>query len=145
MEGGYKPIIVDNEEESKLLNTSLISSMKLSIIMAIVSANKQRNYSHSYPLITDAPTSDFDEVKMKFFLKEVSNTFKQAIIITKEMLTDDEKRINRYKPDAEKLADLKKDLDEINSKIKLYQIDLPDGVSHENKNQIQINVKPVRI
>ncbi len=145
LEGGYKPIIVDNGEESKLLNTSLISSMKLSIIMAIVSANKQRNYNHSYPLIADAPTSDFDDVKMKFFLKEVASTFRQSIIITKEMLIEDTGRINRYKPDVEKINDLKKDLDEINSKIKLYQIDFPDGVSLDNKNQIELNIKTLNI
>lgn len=68
-DGGYRPAILDNDgREVGNLNTSLVSSLKLSIIMAIVSANKTRNYASFYPLISDAPVSDFDVVKaMTFF------------------------------------------------------------------------------
>ncbi|WOK05072.1 hypothetical protein RT717_18480 [Imperialibacter roseus] len=145
LEGGYRPIIEDNGEESTLLNTSLISSMKLSIIMAIVSANKQRNYANSYPLIADAPTSDFDDVKMKYFLKEASHTFSQAIIITKEMLIDDQTRSKRYKPSMSRLKELKDDLRDIEKELTVYQIDLPDGVSSENKSQIEVEIKTVEV
>ncbi len=63
-DGGYRPVIVDTDgREVGNLNTSLVSSLKLSIIMAIVSANKTRNYASFYPLISDAPVSDFDAVK----------------------------------------------------------------------------------
>ena len=104
---GYRPIIVDdNGREVGNLNTSLVSSLKLSIIMAIVSANKIRNYTSFYPLITDAPISDFDTVKSMTFLREVANTFNQSIVIIKEVLVEDPIRKDRYKPDLLPIKEL---------------------------------------
>ena len=49
-DGGYRPVIIDTDgTEKNNLNTSLMSSLKLSIIMAIVSANKTRNYAAVLP------------------------------------------------------------------------------------------------
>jgi hypothetical protein len=44
--GGYRPVIIDsNEREVGNLNTSLVSSLKLSIILATVSTNKKRSFA----------------------------------------------------------------------------------------------------
>jgi DNA sulfur modification protein DndD len=146
-EGGYRPIIVDPAKEdldvTGSLNTSVISAMKLAIIMAIVSANTNRNYVNFYPLISDAPASDFDVVKTKTFLLETAQTFKQSIIIMKETLVEDDAREMRYKPDMEKIYEIKHALTDLNVPMKVYQIDMPDGVSNKHRNEISIDIKPI--
>lgn len=143
-DGGYRPVIVDTDgREVNNLNTSLVSSLKLSIIMAIVSANKTRNYAAFYPLISDAPVSDFDAVKTLTFFKETANTFNQSIVIVKELLVDDPDRPSRYKPDLTQLHELKDKLEAIGKPLTVYQLDMADGVSNAHRSEIEITIHKV--
>lgn len=143
-DGGYRPGIIDNDgREVGNLNTSLVSSLKLSIIMAIVSANKTRNHAQFYPLISDAPVSDFDVVKTMTFFKEAANTFRQSIVIVKELLVEDPTRIGRYKPDLARLRELQTDLMAAGKTLNIYQLDMPDGVSNAFRNEIEVTIQKV--
>lgn len=145
--GGYRPIIIDpaknDADITGSLNTSTVSAMKLSIILAIVSANVSRNFTQIYPLIADAPVSDFDPVKTKAFLLDSAETFAQSIIIMKENLVRDEHRQQRYKPEMDKLHELNDDLNLKGIPFKVYQIDLPDGISNKNRSEISVDIKKV--
>ncbi len=143
-DGGYRPVIIDNDgREVGNLNTSLVSSLKLSIIMAIVSANKTRNYASFYPLISDAPVSDFDVVKAMTFFKETANTFRQSIVIVKELLVADTDRVGRYKPDLTRLRELQTDLMAAGKTLNVYQLDMPDGVSNSFRSEIEVSIQKV--
>jgi DNA sulfur modification protein DndD len=143
-DGGYRPAILDNDRrEVGNLNTSLVSSLKLSIIMAIVSANKTRNYASFYPLISDAPVSDFDAVKAMTFFKETANTFRQSIVIVKELLVEDPDRTGRYKPDLSRLHELQTDLITKDKILNVYQLDMPDGVSNSFRNELEVTIHKV--
>lgn len=146
---GFQPFIVDgngNEEQIvSTANASLLSSMKLAIIMAVVSANKNRNYNSFYPLVADAPVSDFDPVKTQSFLKEVSATFNQSIIMFYEFLNEDSTRIKRFTPDENQLVELKLKLNEAGKEIKVYQLDLEEEISQESRNEVAITIKKVTI
>ena len=146
---GFQPFIVDgngNEEQIvSTANASLLSSMKLAIIMAVVSANKNRNYSSFYPLVADAPVSDFDPVKTQSFLNEVSSTFNQSIIMFYEFLNEDSSREKRFKPDINQLNALKGRLAETGKEINVYQLDLEENISQESRNEVAITIKKVTI
>lgn len=143
-DGGYRPAILDNDgREVGNLNTSLVSSLKLSIIMAIVSANKTRSYALFYPLISDAPVSDFDAVKALTFFGETANTFRQSIVIVKELLIEDPNRIGRYKPDYERLRELKATVQEAGKTLTAFQLDMPDGVSTTHRSELEVSIQKV--
>ncbi len=143
-DGGYYPVVVDADgREVGNLNTSLVSSLKLSIIMAIVSANKTRNYASFYPLISDAPVSDFDVVKAMTFFQETANTFRQSIVIVKELLVEDDARPGRYKPDYERLRELDAALKTTGKTLNLYQLDMPDGLSNTHRSELEITIQKV--
>ncbi len=142
-DGGYQPIIFDGDHEASNPNTSLVSSMKLSIIMAIVSANKTRNYASFYPLISDAPVSDFDAEKIPAFFKETANTFKQSIIIMKEWLIKDPQRVNRYKPDLDRLRELSEAISETGKSLNVYQLDMPDDVINAYRSELEITIQKI--
>ncbi len=140
--GGFIPEIFDDENNRVLnLNTSQTTSMKLAIIMAIITANHDRGYASKYPLIADAPISDFDPKKAKSLLIEAANTFSQSIIIIKDYLLDDPIRPNRYSPDIQRLKDIR-DSDRMTGKlISCTQLDLPDGVMPTNRKELSILIK----
>ena len=143
-DGGYHPTIVDTDgREVGNLNTSLVSSLKLSIIMAIVSANKTRNYAQFYPLISDAPVSDFDVVKAMTFFKETANTFNQSIIIVKELLVEDNDRPGRYKPDLDRLRELSAAISETGKSLNVYQLDMPDGITNAYRSELEITIQKI--
>jgi len=138
---GFIPEIVDSDDKKVYnLNTSQTTSLKLAIIMAIVTANKDRGYSEKYPLISDAPISDFDAVKAKSFLVEVAKTFNQSIIIVKDYLKKDNERSNRYMIDSERLLELKDMLCENGKTLNIIQLDLPDGISIVDRGKLQIQI-----
>jgi hypothetical protein len=96
--GGYIPENFDDSDKRiSNPNTSQTTSLKFSIILAIMSANQIRGYNNRYPLIADAPISDFDLLKAKSFLLETANTFIQSVVIIKDFLVKDTYRINRFK------------------------------------------------
>ena len=147
IEHGYRPIIIDqnNRDVTGTLNTSQLSSMKISIIMAVMSANRNRDYNTFYPLIADAPVSDFDDVKTATFLKETANTFGQSIVIVKEMLEKDPNRVSRYMPHYTRLRALENDITTIGKSVHVFQLDIPDGISKNNRNEIEIKISKIQL
>lgn len=142
--GGYYPIILDdNGNKVTNLNTSQTTSLKLAIIMAIVTTNKNRGYADKYPLISDAPISDFDAVKSKSFLVEVANTYSQSIVIVKDYLKEDPSRNKRYILDFERLQELQEHIHKNESNLNIIQLDIPDETSIVNREKLKINIKPV--
>lgn len=71
-------------------NTSLLTTMHISILLAISELTKDSQKAE-YPLIFDAPTSSFDEGKDKSFYDCLNaNIDKQCIVVTKSFLYKDE-------------------------------------------------------
>jgi len=144
--GGYLPeILDDNGRRVSNQNTSQTTSLKLSIILAIMSANKSRGYTNRYPLIADAPISYFDPMKKKSFLIETANTFNQSIIIIYDFLTSDSKRSNRFKPNLDELLELKTAIEKNKKKLTVHYLDIPDGISVKNRGELSVNIKPVKL
>lgn len=70
-------------------NTSLLTTMHISILLAISELTKDSRKAE-YPLIFDAPTSSFDEGKDKSFYDCLNaNIDKQCIVVTKSFLYKD--------------------------------------------------------
>ena len=144
--GGFIPEIYDdNDRRIENLNTSQTSSMKLAIIMAIITSNHNRGYADKYPLISDAPISDFDEKKSKSFLVEAARTFGQSIVMVMDFLVDDDQRLDRYKPDMIRLLDLSKAITENGNNLTVQQLDLPDGFSSSNREELNIDIRKVSL
>lgn len=146
---GYRPQIINTETGKNIissLNTSVISSMKLATIMAVMSANSDRKYNDFYPLIADAPVSDFDVLKTKSFLLEAARTFTQSIIIIKELLIEDKgENHKKYTPDFNNLRDLKVNLLARDHDLKVSQLVLTNENNHNIRSQIAVQVKPINI
>ncbi|MDX2001807.1 MAG: AAA family ATPase [Chitinophagales bacterium] len=89
--GNYMPEIIDSNGNPLLgLNTSNLILVKLSAIMAIISA--KGNSGELYTLITDAPTSVFGEDYTLGFCKTISKVYRQSIIMSKEFYKNQELR-----------------------------------------------------
>jgi len=83
--GNYMPEITDNNGVPLLgSNTSNLILVKLSAIMAIISAKSNDGIVSFYTLITDAPTSVFGEDYTIGFCKTISKVYRQSIIMSKE-------------------------------------------------------------
>jgi DNA sulfur modification protein DndD len=135
----------DNGQRVSNPNNSQTSSLKLSIIMAIMSANKERGYNNRYPLISDAPVSDFDIVKAKAFLIEVTNTFNQCVIIIKDFLEPDTSRLDRFQIMLKEILDLQKEIEKNGKQLNVYHLDIPDGISKTNRRELSVKINPVNL
>jgi DNA sulfur modification protein DndD len=144
--GGYIPENFDDSgQRVSNPNTSQTSSLKLSIILAIMSANQSRGYNNRYPLIADAPISDFDPLKKKSFLIETANTFNQSIVIIYDFLDEDTERTNRFKPDIAEIKELQKVIEKNGKKLTVHNLDIPDGISTTNRKELSVKIKPVNL
>ena len=89
-----KPMIDLEDKNGKIItnpNTSLLTTMHISILLAISELTKESKRSE-YPLIFDAPTSSFDEGKDKSFYDCLNTKVdKQCIVVTKSFLLKNEK------------------------------------------------------
>lgn len=88
-------LTIDLEDRNEKIitnpNTSLLTTMHISILLAISELTKESRKSE-YPLIFDAPTSSFDEGKDKSFYDCLNaNVEKQCIVVTKSFLYKDDK------------------------------------------------------
>lgn len=88
-------------------NTSLLTTMHISILLAISELTKESvSKKAEYPLIFDAPTSSFDEGKDKSFYSCIAESIeKQCIIVTKSFLYKDDKS-GEYVIDYKALSEL---------------------------------------
>jgi DNA sulfur modification protein DndD len=80
----------DSDGDIFRANKSLVTSMHISILLAISELSKEDN-EQRFPLIFDAPTSSFGEPKMKQFLNLINNIDNQTIILTKDFIGKDSK------------------------------------------------------
>lgn len=82
-----KVYLFDNKDNRiEKPNTSLQTTMYISVLLAISELTKE-NRSNEYPLIFDAPTSNFDSGKdQDFYECLVSEVDKQCIVVTKSCL-----------------------------------------------------------
>lgn len=86
-------------------NTSLLTTMHISILLAISELTKDSRKAE-YPLIFDAPTSSFDEGKDKSFYDCLNaNIDKQCIVVTKSFMYKDPNS-GEYMIDSEALKKL---------------------------------------
>lgn len=66
---------------------------KFSVVMAIITAN---NKEFNYPLLADAPISDFGEGFTEGFFEAIGDVFPQSIVLVKELYKkDDDMKINQ--------------------------------------------------
>ena len=83
--GNYMPKIYDSTgQEMYGTNDSNIILIKLSVIMAIISAKKTSRTAEMYPLISDAPMSKFTENYTVGFCRTASEVYTQSIIMSKD-------------------------------------------------------------
>ena len=111
--------------------------------MAIITANNNRGYADKYPLISDAPISDFDSIKAKAFLIEAANTFSQSILIVKDFLVEDPSREDRYMVDLGQLSELGKSLKNLKKNLTVSRIDIPDNLDRKNRKSLMVKLSPV--
>lgn len=94
---GQKTIIkIELQESDRLLhkpNQSLLTSMHISILFAISELAKEQR-EEPFPMIFDAPTSSFGDIKTKEFLNIISETGNQIILLMKNFISKDEKSDN---------------------------------------------------
>lgn len=91
--GNYMPEIIDDAGiPLRGVNTGNLILVKLSAIMAIISAKNSGRAAELYTLITDAPTSVFGEDYTIGFCKTVSKVYKQSIIMSKEFYKNESLR-----------------------------------------------------
>lgn len=83
-------------------NQSLITSMHISILLAIAELSKEIN-NDTFPMLFDAPTSSFGENKMTEFLNLIQKTDNQTIILIKDYIAKDENRNLYIKSEFDKV------------------------------------------
>lgn len=103
-----KPMIDLEDKNGKIItnpNTSLLTTMHISILLAISELTKESR-KNDYPLIFDAPTSSFDEGKDKSFYDCLNKMVdKQCIVVTKSFLYKNE-ATQDFEEDKEALSKL---------------------------------------
>ncbi len=81
----YRVLNVDDSgRELENYNTGHYTLMKMCIINAIISLTNDYK-EEAYPFITDAPTSNLNPEATYAYLRSISNTFEQSIVITKDI------------------------------------------------------------
>ena len=143
---GYMPQIHDDAgRKVDNLNTSQTSSSKLAIIMAIVTANQTRGLADQYPLIADAPISDFDAVKARAFLAQTARAFGQSIVIVKDFLDADPTQTGQYQADTVRLAQIKQDVEAAGKTLNIYQLAIPAGQTAQNRKNLSVQINTLAI
>jgi len=109
-------------------NDSNIILIKLSVIMAIISAKKTSRAAEMYPLISDAPMSKFTENYTIGFCRTASEVYSQSIIMSKDfyfnealrdrLFTEVENLGNVYIIEPSVPEDKRSDRNDLETKIK---------------------------
>tara|TARA_B110001469_G_C9584437_1_gene289860 strand:- start:2 stop:1201 length:1200 start_codon:yes stop_codon:yes gene_type:complete len=91
----FRVLNIDEDgRELQNYNMGHYTLMKMCIINAIISLTN--NYKDaSYPFITDAPTSNLDDKATFAYLRSISKTFEQSIVITKDISEDEIEEIRQ--------------------------------------------------
>ena len=106
---------------------SQMTEMYLSVLFAISDFTKE-NRDEDYPLILDAATSSFDDLKQKSFYNVINELHKQCIITTKDFIAKSVVRTD----DIEKLS------------CPVYRIKKAEGFDKNNMATIRTTVKKLK-
>ena len=128
------PVLRDKSgQEIKNPNTSLRTTMHISILLAIAKMTQEKQDAE-YPLIFDAPTSSFDEGKDKTFYECLNTQVdRQCIVVTKSYL---------YKNDDGEFVTDKKALDRLN--CKKYRVKKKAGFDKLDITTIDTEVEEIK-
>jgi hypothetical protein len=130
----FLQLIDKNEKIVEHPNTSLETTMHISILLAISELTKKER-DNEYPLIFDAPTSTFDEGKDSDFYSCLNaNVEKQCIVVTKSFLNRSDE--GEYVYDEERL----KKFD-----CPIYRIRKKAGFDQKDLSTIETIVEPYNI
>jgi hypothetical protein len=77
--------IIDKKTKKQLtnLNTAELTAQKLAVANAFLSLSEKK-MNRSFPLLADAPTSQFDDENTLFLTENLSESFNQIIIMSKD-------------------------------------------------------------
>lgn len=77
--------IIDKKTKKQLsnLNTAELTAQKLAVANAFLSLSEKK-MNRSFPLLADAPTSQFDDENTLFLTKNLAESFNQIIIMSKD-------------------------------------------------------------
>lgn len=114
-------------------NGALKTTMYMSILFAISDITTQKR-EDDYPLIFDAPTSSFGEVKEDLFYNIIDSINKQCIIVTKDLLVKDEET-GTSRIDERKLSNLK---------CSVYRIEKESGFDSNDITTISTKVERIK-
>lgn len=78
-------MVVDRETRKQLtnLNTAELTAQKLAVANSFLSLS-ERKLNRSFPLLADAPTSEFDDRNTMFLTENLADSFRQIIIMSKD-------------------------------------------------------------
>ncbi len=111
--------IIDKTTKKQLtnLNTAELTAQKLAVANSFLSLSEKK-MNRSFPLLADAPTSQFDDENTLFLTENLSESFNQIIIMSKDYnkLSKEEKQKFIEKAKISKYYELKNDLIDINGK-----------------------------
>lgn len=137
----YKPqesdnveVILKSENGSYVTNPSESqkTTMFMSVLFAIAEITAAKRETE-YPLIFDAPTSSFGEMKESEFYEIINKIEKQCIIVTKDMLV--------YNPTTKK-SDIKEEAMKLSCPI--YRISKKEGFNPNDLSTIQVVTKKIK-
>lgn len=105
--------IIDKKTKKQLtnLNTAELTAQKLAVANAFLSLSEKK-MNRSFPLLADAPTSQFDDDNTLFLTENLSESFNQIIIMSKDYnkLVDKERESFIQKARISKYYELKNEL-----------------------------------
>ena len=125
--------LVSNGERIMNPNGALRTTMYMSILFAI-SDITTRKREEDYPLIFDAPTSSFGEIKEDLFYNIIDSINKQCIIVTKDLLERDP-MTGKSRLNEQKLQNLK---------CSVYRISKVDDFDSNDISTISINIERIK-
>jgi hypothetical protein len=115
--------IIDKQTKKPLtnLNTAELTAQKLAVANAFLSLSEKK-MNRSFPLLADAPTSQFDDENTLFLTENLSDSFNQIIIMSKDYnkLKGDERASFITKAKIRKYYELKNELidkEGVNSRV----------------------------
>jgi hypothetical protein len=118
IDGGVR--IIDKKTKKQLtnLNTAELTAQKLAVANSFLSLSEKK-MNRSFPLLADAPTSQFDDENTLFLTENLSESFKQIIIMSKDYnkLNQAEKQKFIEKASIKKYYELKNDLIDLNGEF----------------------------
>lgn len=81
--------LVDSEGKKFNGNSAQVTLLHISVLLAISELVKEAD-NQSYPMIMDAPVSNFDEMHSKLFFEAMKNSVDQSILLLKDYVVRDD-------------------------------------------------------